>query len=209
MRVKVSPMESQTNIPDYSLPEERVPLFEPEHLGGQAKSALKAEIAELLKARGATLIAHYYVDGDVQDLAEETGGAVADSLEMARFGVKVSAVEPGNFKSDISASAMARMARQEVQRPDTRYAEEWKGFTDRPADRSQYKEPDEVAAAVLHGLFDSNPKARYMVVPNQEEAQRTIGEAIKELVELNEDQPYSYSREQLIEMIDAAMAASD
>lgn len=55
----------------------------------------------------------------------------------------------------------------------------------------------------------SKPKARYMVVPNQDEAQRTIGEAIKELVELNEDQPYSYSREQLIEMIDAAMAASD
>ena len=79
-------MESQSNIPDYSLPEERVPLFEPEHLDSEAKAELKAEIAELLKARGATLIAHYYVDGDVQDLAEETGGAVADSLEMARFG---------------------------------------------------------------------------------------------------------------------------
>jgi NAD(P)-dependent dehydrogenase (short-subunit alcohol dehydrogenase family) len=131
------------------------------------------------------------------------------ALEMARFDVKVSAIEPGNFKSDISSSAMARLAKQGVQRPDTRYAEEWKRFTDRPADRSQYKEPDEVAAAVLHGLFDSKPKARYMVVPNQEEAQRTIGEAIKELVELNEGQPYSYKREQLIEMIDAAMAASD
>jgi quinolinate synthase len=32
------------------------------------------------------LVAHYYVDADVQDLAEETGGCVADSLEMARFG---------------------------------------------------------------------------------------------------------------------------
>ena len=79
-------MESATNIPDYSLPEDRVPLFDAEHLSPEKKAELKAEIAEMLEARGATLIAHYYVDGDVQDLAEETGGTVADSLEMARFG---------------------------------------------------------------------------------------------------------------------------
>jgi quinolinate synthase len=40
----------------------------------------------LLKARDAVLVAHYYVDGDLQDLALATGGCVADSLEMARFG---------------------------------------------------------------------------------------------------------------------------
>lgn len=74
------------NIPDYSLPAERVPVYEPEHLDAADKAGLKAEIAGLLRERGATLIAHYYVDGDVQDLAEETGGTVADSLEMARFG---------------------------------------------------------------------------------------------------------------------------
>ena len=32
------------------------------------------------------LVAHYYTDPDIQALAEETGGCVADSLEMARFG---------------------------------------------------------------------------------------------------------------------------
>ena len=42
--------------------------------------------AELLKSRGAVLVAHYYVDGDIQDLALASGGMVADSLEMARFG---------------------------------------------------------------------------------------------------------------------------
>ena len=40
----------------------------------------------LLKERDAVLVAHYYVDGDLQDLALATGGMVADSLEMARFG---------------------------------------------------------------------------------------------------------------------------
>ncbi|MCY0910169.1 quinolinate synthase NadA [Massilia antarctica] len=50
------------------------------------KTALKERIKRLLKEREAALVAHYYVDGDLQDLAEETGGCVSDSLEMARFG---------------------------------------------------------------------------------------------------------------------------
>jgi NAD(P)-dependent dehydrogenase (short-subunit alcohol dehydrogenase family) len=131
------------------------------------------------------------------------------ALEMARFGVKVSAIEPGNYKSDISMTARARMAEKGLQNKDTKYAEEWAGMSDSPEDRSQHKEPDEVAEAALHALFDDNPKPRYMVVPNQQEAGWTIGELVKELVEWNERQPYSYSREQLIEMIDAAMAVSE
>jgi quinolinate synthase len=50
------------------------------------RAALKARAAALLKTHDAVLVAHYYVDGDLQDLALETGGIVADSLEMARFG---------------------------------------------------------------------------------------------------------------------------
>lgn len=50
------------------------------------KAALKDRIRRLLEERDAVLVAHYYTDGDLQELAEETGGYVADSLEMARFG---------------------------------------------------------------------------------------------------------------------------
>jgi quinolinate synthase len=50
------------------------------------KAALKERIRRLLKEKQAVLVAHYYVDADLQDLAEETGGCVSDSLEMARFG---------------------------------------------------------------------------------------------------------------------------
>ncbi|MBQ5941081.1 MULTISPECIES: quinolinate synthase NadA [unclassified Massilia] len=50
------------------------------------KTELKERIRRLLKERDAVLVAHYYVDADLQDLAEETGGCVSDSLEMARFG---------------------------------------------------------------------------------------------------------------------------
>ena len=45
-----------------------------------------ARAAALLREHDAALVAHFYVDGDLQDLALETGGCVADSLEMARFG---------------------------------------------------------------------------------------------------------------------------
>jgi quinolinate synthase len=58
----------------------------PEPLSPSQRTIVKARAAELLKAHNAVLVAHYYVDGDLQDLALETGGCVADSLEMARFG---------------------------------------------------------------------------------------------------------------------------
>ena len=50
------------------------------------RAALKARIGRLLKEKDAVMVSHYYVHPDLQDLAEETGGIVSDSLEMARFG---------------------------------------------------------------------------------------------------------------------------
>jgi quinolinate synthase len=58
----------------------------PPALTPDERQALKDRIRKLLKERNAVLVAHYYVDADLQDLAEETGGCVSDSLEMARFG---------------------------------------------------------------------------------------------------------------------------
>ena len=88
------------------------------------------------------------------------------------------------------------------------FEERLKGMFRGPADRSQYKEPDEVAEAVLHALFDENPKRRYMVVPNQREAEITIRKAIEELVQLNEGHTYTYDRASLLAMLDEALAAS-
>ncbi|MED5621716.1 quinolinate synthase NadA [Ideonella sp. BN130291] len=58
----------------------------PAPLSPAQRQEWKARAAALLKQHDAVLVAHYYVDGDLQDLALETGGCVADSLEMARFG---------------------------------------------------------------------------------------------------------------------------
>ncbi|MDB2534317.1 quinolinate synthase NadA [Porticoccaceae bacterium] len=48
--------------------------------------ALQDEIRSLLIEKNAVIIAHYYTDPLIQALAEETGGVVSDSLDMARFG---------------------------------------------------------------------------------------------------------------------------
>ncbi len=55
-------------------------------LSPEVKREKFAQIAAELKKRNAVLVAHYYCDPDVQELAELTGGCVSDSLEMARFG---------------------------------------------------------------------------------------------------------------------------
>ncbi|WP_198264874.1 quinolinate synthase NadA [sulfur-oxidizing endosymbiont of Gigantopelta aegis] len=47
---------------------------------------LIARIKHLLIEQNAVLVAHYYTDPILQQLADETGGCVSDSLEMARFG---------------------------------------------------------------------------------------------------------------------------
>lgn len=67
------------------------PLTIPPHpewppLSTAEEEELKRKIAELLQKQNGVLVAHYYTDGRIQDLAEQTGGCVADSLEMARFG---------------------------------------------------------------------------------------------------------------------------
>jgi quinolinate synthase len=67
-----------------------------EHLSAreldQAKVAdYKEKIKSLLKEKNAVIVAHYYTDPIVQALAEETGGCISDSLEMARFGKEHSA----------------------------------------------------------------------------------------------------------------------
>lgn len=64
----------------------RVPETVRETLSAAERDALTSRIKRLLRTRNAVLVAHYYVDADLQIMAEETGGYVSDSLEMARFG---------------------------------------------------------------------------------------------------------------------------
>lgn len=137
--------------------------------------------------------------------------AFADALaaEMRQFDVAVSVIEPGNYNSRIMNSLKERMSQQNMSAEGSRYKETIDAINERSGDRSNFKEPDEVSAAVLHFLFDDNPKRRYMVVPNESEAEITIRKAIEELVQLNERHSYSYDRDELIALLDEALGNVD
>ncbi|MFV9996492.1 MAG: quinolinate synthase NadA [Arsenophonus endosymbiont of Dermacentor nuttalli] len=79
-----------TNFIDFSLANYPFPI-KSALLTDSEKKQCKQAIKLLLKKRNAVIVAHYYTDPDVQALAEETGGCIADSLEMARFGSRHSA----------------------------------------------------------------------------------------------------------------------
>lgn len=58
----------------------------PADLPRDKRKQVEENIKQLLIEKDAVLVAHYYVDPFIQDLALATGGCVGDSLEMARFG---------------------------------------------------------------------------------------------------------------------------
>lgn len=75
-----------THISERLLVQAHLDAKQPKALTLEEEAALRAAIAAELKAQDAVLVAHFYCDPVIQALAEETGGCVSDSLEMARFG---------------------------------------------------------------------------------------------------------------------------
>lgn len=136
--------------------------------------------------------------------------AYTDALaaELVRFGVQVAAVEPGNYRSKIVESMVRRMRERGYTGEDSRYGSMLDLLAGQPLDRSQYQEPDDVALAALEFLTTDTPKRRYMVVPNRGEAEITIRGGLQELAQLNQDQPYTFSRDELVRMLDDALATT-
>lgn len=133
--------------------------------------------------------------------------AYSDSLagEMAQHGVSVSVVEPGNYKSHIRRSMVAR-GLESAEAAGNEVTEEMKANFEKTAERElSYKEPDEVTEAFRHALFADEPLLRYMVVPNREEGERTIRKKIEELTQLNTWTPHRFSRDELVQMLDEAL----
>jgi NAD(P)-dependent dehydrogenase (short-subunit alcohol dehydrogenase family) len=134
--------------------------------------------------------------------------AYTDSLaaEMEPHGVPVSVVEPGNYKSNIRRSSASRRLEQ-TKASGGEVTEEMQKAYEATAERElSYKESDEVSEAFMHALFDDKPLRRYMVVPNANEQEMTIRTKVNELVQLNQWGPYSYSRDQLVELLDKALS---
>ena len=139
--------------------------------------------------------------------------AYTDSLgvEMGILGVKVSAIEPGNFKTNIFHNRCDRMMARGYSAEGSRFeafvAPRVEQCRNRPVDTDP--EPHQVADAVANALFSDSPKEHYLVVPEQRQAGWTIGKALEEVVSLNEDHEFSYSRDELVEMLDEQLAPAE
>lgn len=124
------------------------------------------------------------------------------AMELAETGVHVSIVEPGAYKSKIR-DKMFTQAMTSADDGDLSLDDKTrKELADFAASNEAMKDPDEVAQAVLHLMSSESPKRRYMVTPNAEQAQITIRLALLRILQLNEDQPYSYDRDQLVALLD-------
>ncbi len=134
--------------------------------------------------------------------------AYTDALaeELADSGIHVSVIEPGGFKSKIREKVVMHMMGKTPGDIGELTDEERARLEQIRERNASLKEPDEVAEAVLHALFAEQPKPRYMVAPNREEAEATIRAALTRVAQLNADQPYSYSLEELTKMLEETMA---
>ncbi len=146
--------------------------------------------------------------GGVYAMSKHAMEAYTDVLaqELQPFGVTVSIVEPGNYNSKIGESRRKRLQESGYSSEGSLYKEQMDRLMTDMSDRSEEKDPQEVAEAFYAAMTDENPKLHYMVVPDAEEAAWTIGAIVRRLVQFNERQPYTYDRDELIALLDEALA---
>jgi hypothetical protein len=137
--------------------------------------------------------------------------AMTDSLayELEEFGVFVTSVNPGNYASEIGLTRCKRLLAD----PDQ---DDWGLWEDRRQEMitrckkrieagvaGEGDSPLGVALAIEQALFDATPRDRYLIVPRQEEAGWTISRAVTEALAFNNGHEFSYTRDELVELIDA------
>jgi NAD(P)-dependent dehydrogenase (short-subunit alcohol dehydrogenase family) len=132
--------------------------------------------------------------------------AFGDGLaaELARFGVRVSLIEPGNYGTEIGRNMLARLDTAEL--THSRFAPQLRAAITAIGGFERNPPPDDVAAAVYDALSSDRPRMRYLVVPEENQAAVVIRKLMQEIVQLNDGQRFRYDREALVRMLDEALA---
>lgn len=134
--------------------------------------------------------------------------AFSDTLayEFGTVGVSVSAIEPGPFQSRAVTSSCAHQRRQGYDPAQSRFPELAAEIAAACESQEQFPKPDSVAEVVQHVLEASNPKARYLAPSDPRQPEFVARSLIKEAVDLSNGQAYQLSRDELIALLDAALA---
>jgi len=127
-----------------------------------------------------------------------------DSLaqELESSGVHVSIVDPGSYKSRIREKVLAQILASADAGESSLGESERAEMIRTTLGNDSLQEPDDVANTVLEIMSSDSPRRRYMVTSNEQQARATLTAAMVRLLELNEGQPYSYDRDQLVELLD-------
>lgn len=145
--------------------------------------------------------------GGAYTMSKHAIEAYSDTLaaELAPFGVAVGVVDPGNYRSKITASLRERLEARGYAADGSRYADQMERLLSSPADRGQYKVPDEVAAAFLAFLTDETPRRRTIVTPNRAEAEMTLRAAIERVAEIASGPQEVFTRDEVIGLLDSVL----
>jgi len=130
------------------------------------------------------------------------------AIELARFDIKVSIIDPGGFNSDIGKNIYKRLQARGLDIDDSLYKDEWQNnWVLAGGDLSMMKGPEDIVVKVEHALLDASPQQRYMVVGDAARADRTMRALLRRMLELNENQAFTYDREGLIKLLDEEMTS--
>jgi NAD(P)-dependent dehydrogenase (short-subunit alcohol dehydrogenase family) len=130
----------------------------------------------------------------------------AFGAEMRQLGVHSALIEPGNYKSDIGRNTMAQVQAAQARAKGTPFEAGMANMAAAMGRYDSYPEPDSVASAAIHALYDPSPRARYMVVPAANQGLVTVRKAMEEMVQLNAGHQFTLDREALIKMLDEMLA---
>lgn len=131
--------------------------------------------------------------------------AYSDALaaELKKLNVQVSVIEPGNYRSEIIKTMRNRMEKDSPTSMSSLFTEEQERLKQYiPADRSGFKKPDDVALAVLDVMTAETVKRRYLVAPTKKEADMAIRGALRRVVQLNQEHPFSLNNDEMKAMLD-------
>jgi len=132
------------------------------------------------------------------------------AIELAKFDVNVSIIDPGGFRSNIGKNIYRRLLSEGMSFEDSLFKEELEGnWALSGGDLSTFHDPEDVVAKVEHALFADNPARRYMVVNEAGLADGTIRAIIEHMVELNHNQPFSYDRDGLVRILDEELTKTN
>ena len=129
------------------------------------------------------------------------------ALELAPVDVKVGIIDPGAFKSRGREKVAMKMLTGKPDLDQQLTAEQMKVFAGVQADEAKKDDPTPVAEQTFRFLTSDRPRLHYMAANNEQVAHLIIRTLLDRTLQLNASQTnYTLNRDQLVKMIDAALA---